>query len=612
MDSMPTHDEPEKKLVADYEIVRQREYNLINQLLELLPKIENIGDDRVSQVRDALFHADHPFLMVFVGPFSSGKSSLINALCGDKDLLNAGPIPTTDRISILRYGDQLQRMESGGDAETIFYPAPLLRKVSFVDTPGLESVFQDHEAITRKFLHRSDVVILTMLATQAMTQRNLDYMKELREYGKKVIIVINQADLLSPEEREQVYEYVVTQSQDHLKAKPEVWMVSAKLGLQARASAEKDQPLWEASGLDNFERYIDEQLDDVQRLKQKLQTPLQIAQNVHRVALDSVKANQTVLDQYQGISENIEAQLSAYRREQEKIIRDNNTAIEQKFQEAGQRGADAIRDTFQISRTFGSFRSGLVDVIGLGSLLRKNKQPQYARLAFEHFKAYEPIYELSETIDKLAPRIEGKDLQDIDDLVKYANREIASLPPAIKDKVIGETRAPMTYDRSMLQTVRPQLEIIEQRALSQETGKLDSTVRSVRFGLAVWMLLVIAGLVIMALTEFNLTFFAILGVMAMVGIFAMPIVGYVLATRYKNHMNQLGQNYIEVASKAAHSQVDYGMQLRRDVVAPLTRLVETQTQIQTEQINKLQKIEQELVKVESDLTKLGKRGFFGR
>lgn len=612
MDRLPTHDEPETKLVADYEVIRQREYSLINQLLELLPKIENIGENRVSQVRDALFHADHPFLMVFVGPFSSGKSSLINALCGNKDLLNAGPIPTTDRISILRYGDQLQRMESGGDAETIFYPAPLLRKVSFVDTPGLESVFQDHEAITRKFLHRSDVVILTMLATQAMTQRNLDYMKELREYGKKVIIVINQVDLLSPEERTQVYDYVVAQSQDHLKAKPEVWMVSAKVGLQARASDEQDQALWEESGLHQFERYIDEQLDDVQRLKQKLQTPLQIAQNVHRVALDSVKTNQTILDQYQGISENIEAQLSAYRREQEKIIRDNNTTIEQKYQEAGQRGADAIRDTFQISRTFGSFRSGLVDVVGLGSLLRKNNQPQYARLAFEHFKAYEPIYELAETIDKLGPRIEGKDLQDIDDLVKYANREISSLPDTIKDKVIGDTRAPMTYDRSMLQTVRPQLEIIEQRALSQETGKLDSTVRSVRFGLAVWMLLVIAGLIIMALTEFNLTAFAILGVMAMVGIFAMPIVGYFLATRYKNHMNQLGQNYIEVASKAAHAQIDYGMQLRRDVVAPLTRLVETQTQIQTEQINKLQKIEQELVKVESDLTKLGKRGFFGR
>ncbi len=608
-----TQDAQETKLVADYEAIRQREYVLINELLELLPKIEAIGEDRVSQVRDALFHADHPFLMVFVGPFSSGKSSLINALCGQKELLSVGPVPTTDRISILRYGDEQQRMEGGGDVETVFYPSPLLRKVSFVDTPGLESVFQKHEEITRKFLHRSDVVILTMLSTQAMTQRNLDYMQELREYGKKVIIAINQADLLTPEQRDQVYEYVQTQSQDHLKTKPEVWMLSAKIGGEARQNGTLDTEKWTESGLDNFERYIDEQLDDVQRLKQKLQTPLQIAQNVHHVALASVKANQAVLDQYQGIAQNVEAQLAAYRREGEKIVRESNAAIEAKFTEAGERGAHAIRDTFQMARTFGSFRIGLVDVVGLGSLFRKDAKPKYARQAFERFKAYEPIDELPEVSNKLGPRLEGKDLQDTDDLVKYANREITSLPEAIKDKVIGNIRAPMSYDRSALQTIRPQLETIEQAARTQETEKLDATVRSVRFALAVWLLVVIGGMIAMILTEFNLTVFIILLAMAMIGVFAMPIAGYFIGTAYKNHLNKLGQQYIEIIAKAAAKQVDYGMQLRHDVVGPLTRLVETQTQIQTEQLNQLQSIEREMVSVEGDLTKLGKRrALFGR
>lgn len=608
-----TQDAQETKLVADYEAIRQREYVLINELLELLPKIEAIGEDRVSQVRDALFHADHPFLMVFVGPFSSGKSSLINALCGQKELLSVGPVPTTDRISILRYGDEQQRMEGGGDVETVFYPSPLLRKVSFVDTPGLESVFQKHEEITRKFLHRSDVVILTMLSTQAMTQRNLDYMQELREYGKKVIIAINQADLLTPEQRDQVYEYVQTQSQDHLKTKPEVWMLSAKIGGEARQNGMLDTEKWAESGLDNFERYIDEQLDDVQRLKQKLQTPLQIAQNVHHVALASVKANQAVLDQYQGIAQNVEAQLAAYRREGEKIVRESNAAIEAKFTEAGERGAHAIRDTFQMARTFGSFRIGLVDVVGLGSLFRKDAKPKYARQAFERFKAYEPIDELPEVSNKLGPRLEGKDLQDTDDLVKYANREITSLPEAIKDKVIGNIRAPMSYDRSALQTIRPQLETIEQAARTQETEKLDATVRSVRFALAVWLLVVIGGMIAMILTEFNLTVFIILLAMAMIGVFAMPIAGYFIGTAYKNHLNKLGQQYIEIIAKAAAKQVDYGMQLRHDVVGPLTRLVETQTQIQTEQLNQLQSIEREMVSVEGDLTKLGKRrALFGR
>ncbi|TVR23055.1 MAG: hypothetical protein EA396_04655 [Anaerolineaceae bacterium] len=607
----PTADQ--QKLVADYDAIRQREYDVINDLLVLLPKIEAIGEDRVNQVRDALFHADHPFLMVFVGPFSSGKSSLINALCGKKELLAIGPVPTTDRISILRYGDELQRMEAGGDVQTVFYPSPLLRKVSFVDTPGLESVFEQHEQITRKFLHRSDVVILTMLATQAMTQRNLDYMQELREYGKKVIIAINQADLLSEAEREQVRDYVLEQSQDKLKSKPEVWLVSARDGMAARdASGELDLEAWTESGLDHFERYIDEQLDDVQRLRQKLQTPLQIAQNVHRIATGAVKENQAVLDQYQGIAENVAAQLAAYRREQEKAVRDHNASIEAKFAQAGENGADALRDIFQMSRTFGSFRIGLLDLLGLGRLFRRDAKPQYARRAFERFEVYQTIEELPEITGGLAPRLEGKDIQDADDLVKYANREITSLPLAIRDKVIGEVRAPMTYDRSALQQIRPQLEAIENAARQQEAEKLDERVRSVRFALAVWLLVVIGGLIVMLLTGFDLIAFAVLLVMTMLGVFAMPIVGYFMATAHKNRMNAFGQQYIEIVNKAAAKQVDYGMKLRGDVVAPLTRLVETQTQIQTEQFQKLRHIEAELIDIESELTKLGKRRLFGR
>ena len=164
----------ETKLVQDYEAIRRREYELITKMLDVLPRIDNIGEQRIGQVRDALFHADHPFLMVLIGPFSSGKSSILNALLGEENFLNVGPVPTTDRINILRWGEQAQHMGTAGGVDTVFYPSPLLRKVSLVDTPGLESILKEHEATTREFFHRADVVLLVMLSTQAMTQRNLD------------------------------------------------------------------------------------------------------------------------------------------------------------------------------------------------------------------------------------------------------------------------------------------------------------------------------------------------------------------------------------------------------------------------------------------------------
>src|SRR5215207_2761291 len=380
------------KLAVAYETLRRREHELITNLLDVLPKIDSLNQEGVGQVRDALFHADHPYLVVFVGPFSSGKSSLINALLGD-DVLPVGPIPTTDKIAILRWGEQSDTMRAG-EVDTIFHPSPLLRKVSFVDTPGLESVFQKHEETTRKFLHRSDAVLLVMLATQAMTQHNLDYLRMLREYGKTVIVVINQVDLLSPEEAASVRQYVSDQSQQQLGFKPEIWLVSAKLGAAAREGDTLDEAQWKASGLEQIENYVDDQLSDVARLRQKLQTPLQIAQNVNQTALNALRSNQAALDQYQNIADNIEQQLAAQKREQERIVREVTDEVGQKFGAAAMNGSEAIRDMFRFTKALGSVGRGFLELIGLGRLARAGLGGSYTRTAFEAHKAFEPINEL--------------------------------------------------------------------------------------------------------------------------------------------------------------------------------------------------------------------------
>lgn len=605
------------RLATQYERIRRREYELITELIGLLPKIDTLGEDRVAQVRDALFHADHPFLMVFVGPFSSGKSSIINALIGE-ELLAVGPIPTTDRISILRWGEASQRMSSAGEVDTVFHPSPLLEKVSFVDTPGLESIFQKHEETTRKFLHRSDVVILVMLATQAMTGRNLEYLQQLRQYGKKVIIVINQSDLLDDEQLETVRTYVEQQSQDRLGTKPDVFMVSAKQGLQARAGETLDESAWNDSGLWRIESYIDEQLDDVDRMRQKLQTPLQIVQNVHFVALEAVKANQSVIDQYQSIADNVQQQLSFYKREQDKIVRDLNTEIESRFVEACDRGNEAIRDIFQLSRAFGSVGRGLTDLIGLSRLFRSSDKQSYTRLTFERHKVYEPITQLPDISDKLAPRLEGKDLQDIDDLVKYTQKEIKSLPEPIQGKVIGEIHAPMKYDRTALQGLKNTLEDIEAEARVEETEKLDQSLRNVLFTLAIWEVLIVVVLAILVFggaLDFSqpLAFGIVIMLLALalIGMLFLPVMGRILSHSHTDRMLKLQSRYTEAITKAADKQIEYGMRLRREVVAPLTRLVEAQTTTQTEQLNRLQAIEQEMVQVESELTKMSKSSKLG-
>ncbi|NJL93492.1 MAG: hypothetical protein HC915_07045 [Anaerolineae bacterium] len=216
----------DQKLLRQYAEVRREQHELISGLIDTLGRVDDLPEAEMERARDALFHTDYPFLIVLVGPFSSGKSSVINALLGER-ILEVGAIPTTDHIHILRHGDQFQQTRAG-EITTVFHPNSLLNNVSFVDTPGLESVFQQHDQVTRKFMHRADLVLLVMVATQVLSASDLNFLKELRAYGKRSIIVINQVDVLEEEDRQTVYDFAQEQSRLHLGFEPIIWLASAR------------------------------------------------------------------------------------------------------------------------------------------------------------------------------------------------------------------------------------------------------------------------------------------------------------------------------------------------------------------------------------------------
>ena len=104
--------EDRDRLMAQYDALRRRQSAVVSSLLEFLPRLDGLPATVIEQLRDALLHADHPFLIVLLGPFGAGKSSIINALTGRKDLMPVGVTPTTDHISILRYGEQEETLET--------------------------------------------------------------------------------------------------------------------------------------------------------------------------------------------------------------------------------------------------------------------------------------------------------------------------------------------------------------------------------------------------------------------------------------------------------------------------------------------------------------------
>ncbi len=609
------------KLLQDYDAVRQREVELVTHLMDILPRIDNLDQQWLNQLRDAMFHADHPYMMVFVGPFNSGKSSLINALIGRENLLKVGPTPVTDQVSILRYGEDTQPIEAMNRVQTVFYPAPLLKKVSFVDTPGLDSVFREHEDTTQKFLHRADIILLVMLATQAMTSSNLEYLQRFKQYGKKVILVVNQIDLLTEEEQQKVKQYVSEQSKDRLGFAPEVWMVSAKWGLEAQASEPRDEALWQRSNLGVVEAFVEKQLNDSSRLRQKLQTPLQIAQNAHQAAVETVKTNQQRYDEYRLINENIERQLEQQKNDQRRVIRETNAEVEERFRQASKRARAALDELFRLSTVLGLTWRGLLEATFIGRILRGGKPSHLVHDAFQQHKVHEPLTELKMVSDRLPRQLEGQDMKDMTDLAAYAQREVRRMPQDMQDKLIGTIQVPVSYDRSATLNLREKLEPIEQEALVKLTDVVEREQRTAMIYLALWQL--ICGVLLVALialwgqiattneAPIEFVLLAMLIIVSLIGFVTVPLRGRWIHRQYHQQLLKLQARYIETLTEAADAQLATGMQLRQSTVRPLMQLIEAQASVQGKQLTQLQQAEQNVIKLEADVNALGKRRILG-
>ncbi|MBN1202689.1 MAG: dynamin family protein [Anaerolineae bacterium] len=599
------------KLLSRYEAIRRQEHDQITELLEPLGRVDGLPESEMEQVRDALFHTNHPFLMVMAGPFGSGKSSIINALLGE-EVMEVGPIPTTDHIVILRHGPDVQRTRSG-DVESVFHPSPMLENLSLVDTPGLESVFRTHDEVTRRFLHRADVVLLVMIATQVLTASNLEYLQQLKAYGKRVIVVVNQMDVLEPGDREQVRDFVLEQCSLHMGVEPPVWLVSARQAMDAQQEAPRDEIEWDASGFADIEEYIRETLNDLERFRQKLETPIHICQNVTKSALALVQEQQAALDDHRKTTENIEAQIQQAKREQQQTADEAFETISEHWDETARLGGEAIGELFQFSRGISLFFGGLGELIGLGRLVRRFRKQTRAENAFEQHKVRDTLHQIPAVVDKLGPRLEGRDLQDIDDLVDYTRGAVKKLPPNLSDKMIGKIQAPLRYERSFLRNVRDPLDTILREAERFETKRLDRTLRNTLIMLALWEILTIMLVLIVAVSALGaspdagsiLLVFAIGIGFVLLGIALVPLRGWLLSKAYERRLQRCRDDYLTTLRRATGDLLAHGVQLRRDATAPFTRLIESQTELLDELRTDLQGHQQAFIRIQGGLASLG-------
>ncbi|WP_026803139.1 dynamin family protein [Aliarcobacter lanthieri] len=248
--------------------------------------------------------ARYPMEVAITGQFSAGKSTFLNALLS-RNILPTGITPVTSKVNFINYGEEYklkityysgvqeyapiesiadftdQREDQMKDIKylTLYAPMPILKDISFVDTPGLNSQSQSDTDITRKVLRDVGGIIWLTLIDNAGKLSEAEVLEEYMQHFKnKSLCVLNQKDKLTEEQIRTTTKYV---SEKFAKYFAKVVPISAIKALEGRASHkdiliedEKNiilntfkEYLAKDSSLDLFEKEFDKYISKIENIK---------------------------------------------------------------------------------------------------------------------------------------------------------------------------------------------------------------------------------------------------------------------------------------------------------------------------------------------------------
>ncbi|MGB5969253.1 MAG: dynamin family protein [Spirulinaceae cyanobacterium] len=180
---------------------------------------------------------ENPFSIFVCGEFNSGKSSLLNKL-GEEKLAQVGILPTTSSLEA-------------------YYPEGFGGLV-FIDSPGTNSIVEEHQEQTENYLQRADIILFVTSIERPLTKSEQDFLGLVNNtWVRQAIVAINKVDLAESEELEQVVSYVQEGLQVVFSPVPPIFAVSARTG----------------DGVNKLRDYLLELLVDKEKVKLKLQGP---------------------------------------------------------------------------------------------------------------------------------------------------------------------------------------------------------------------------------------------------------------------------------------------------------------------------------------------------
>lgn len=572
-------------------MLSERQNALLEQVRSVLQNLqtslERFGADTAPNdkrtLNDTITHLDELFLLVIAGEFNSGKSSFINALLGDK-VVKEGVTPTTDQITLLRYGETTHEEQLEEFLLARYVPAEVLRQLVIVDTPGTNAIIRRHEELTREFIPRSDLVLFITSADRPFTESERSFLSAIQEWGKKIVIVLNKADLLEPDELEQVVTFIRDNARDLLGMTPEIFPISARQAQRARTNDDPAQR--ESSRFDTVERYILETLDAEERVRLKLLSPLGVAQHLDNKYLAVAEGRLSTLQEDLSTLENIDRQLEVFREDLQSDFKHHLTEVQNILHEFELRGMQFFDDTIQLSNIW------------------QLRNSQWLREAFEREVVGDLPQQIEGRLSALIDWMIDKNLRLWQSVMDYLQRKRV---PEHREGLIGDVGGTFDYNRSALidSVARKAQQVVATYDREAEAQMLSEDIRSaiMTTGLVQAGALGIGGLILAATTVawIDLTGILAAGLISVAGLFVLPAKRRQLKKDFHDKIVDMRERLIETMQHQFDVELEQMLARIREAIGPYTRFIRAQREQLSTIQRELSDIDVEIGRLRADI-----------
>ena len=531
---------------------------------EILTKVKTLlldylkfpsDDDQLEKqlVQDLLIQLDDLILIVVSGEYNSGKSAFINALLGD-NFLTTGATPTTEDITILRHGERKEIKRVSAGEMVIHLPVPLLKAVTIVDTPGTNAIQRKHERLTADFIPRADLVLFVTSVDRPFTESERIFIEAIRSWGKKIVILINKVDILdSPDDADEVMQFVKGHAKNLLEIEPKIFFTSAKEALKHKqkfGQADKDFSI--------IESFIQNTLNPKEQIPIKLANPLGVLDALIDKRITLSKEKLDLLNHDIQLLNDIEDQINLFREDMRRDFKFRYSSIDNILLEFEKRGLRFFDDTLRFGR--------IMDLINKEKIQNEYNQQVVSGLSKE----------IDKKVDELVDWLVAEDLKQWQVITYRIDQRIMKYQDRILDN--PATRQIQFERQKVIDAVRRESQrIVELFDKEEESRKIAEDAQiAVAASAAVEVGAIGLGTLVTLLAttaSADLTGILLAGVTATLGFFIIPTKKKRMRTLFSKNISDLRKKLSDSLSKEFDMQVNLVIDRIRETVQPYNRFV---------------------------------------